>query len=318
MMSPFISFNCPGTEHIVPIKQCLKECQHPRPIKIYGQIACLSTPTLAKIAEQRTWQGKPSTTQCISGTREAYLTIVEDFAINPHDRAFSLTGTMHHARLEAVAKRYDFNELSEEFLDGEVTGVIDRLVPDRDKGSSYELWDYKNIGSYKIAKAMGIVAVGMKDDPSGEVYKTTSKYGAKGTVKQIKVFGEDEAQADMWDYELPLNHYRIKMEELGFPVSKMIMQAMARDFGLAVAKSRGITSQFYLMPVKRMDDKDVIVYFTQKANALLHYLDAVELPPMCSERERWDGRKCQGYCDVVQFCPEGLAIKKGEGNNGND
>lgn len=312
---PYVSFNCPGTDFIVPIDECLKGCKHPRPINIYGKIACLSLPTLAKIAEQRVWKRVPSTTQCISGTREAYLTITEDYAICPHERAFSVTGTMHHARLEAVAKALNFNELSEEFMDGEVTGILDRLVPDADKPDHYELWDYKNIGSFKIAKALGIVATGMIDDPSGELYKSKSKYGAAGTVKQIKVFGEDESQADMEDYVLQINHYRLKIEALGFPVSKMIIQAMCRDYGLATAKSRGVTSQFYLMPVKRMDDSEVLDYFKTKAVALLSALESGSMPNPCSEKERWDGRKCQGYCDVVSFCPEGLAIKNGEVSN---
>jgi len=296
----------------------LKECQHPREIIIDGKvelIACLSTPTLAKIAEQRIWTGKPSTTQLISGTREEFLKIIKEYVVNPHERAFALAGTMHHARLEAVANKLNLNELSEEFLDGEVTGVLDRLVPDRSNPDFYELWDYKNIGSFKVAKAMGIVSIGTKDDPSGAVYKSSGKWGKAGTPKQVKVFGQDPAQAEMDDYTLQLNHYRTKIEALSFPVSKMIIQATVRDYGLATATSRGVTSQFYLMPVKRMDDSEVLDYFQNKSYALLSALESGSMPAPCSERERWDGRKCQGYCDVVSFCPEGLAIKNGEVSN---
>ena len=33
------------------------------------------------------------------------------------------------------------------------------------------------------------------------------------------------------------------------------------------------------------------------------------MPPVCSEEETWNGKRCISYCDVVEFCPEGRARK---------
>jgi len=297
---PLTRFICPDQEER-EISQCLQKC--PR-----TEGRCLSLPTLMAIADGRPWTGKPSTTQLLNGTRLAYLQITKGYSVDPFDRAFALLGSRHHHRFEVIAKK--LNALSEEKLDGEVTGILDLLVPDETiTEEAYELWDYKTSGSFKVAKALGLV--GRKvPDPTGEVYKTSGKWGKAGSIKMITQYERDLLAVDMWDWEFQLNHYRIKIEAIGFPVSKMKIQATVRDGGTMVAEGRGIDQNIFVIPVARYDDRLITDYFAQKREALLSALESKQLPPPCDAKETWDGRRCEAFCDVWQFCDVGVEAHK--------
>lgn len=279
-------FICPDKSR-VPVSQCLEHCDH----------RCLSLPTLQLISSVRPWKGKASTTQCLNGTRYSYLQIVKDYAVDPFQSAFALLGTNHHRRLEQVAQK--MNVLSEEKLSEEVTGIMDLLEPD---GDEYILTDYKTWGSFKVALTLG-VASRKVPDPSGALYKQDSKYGKKGEPKQIDEFYVDPQKADTFETDMQLNNYRIMLEGCGFPIKSMRIQATVRDGGTLSAKDRGITQNIIMIPVQRIDDNIVTSYFTAKNKLLIEALEQKKLPPPCSPREQWGGRKCKGYCDVSEFCP---------------
>lgn len=284
-----------------PVEECLNKCPCPE-----GR--CLSLPTLIEISQTRGWTGKPSTTQLINGTRYSYLEITKDYAVDPFDRAFALLGTQHHRRLDAIAQK--LNALPEEKLTGEVSGILDLLVPCETCGvEAYELWDYKTSGSFKVAKAIGLVGKKVPD-PSGEVYKTSGKWGKAGEPKMITIYEVDPNAVDMWDWELQLNNYRLMIEECGFPIKRMIIQDTVRDGGTFIAQNRGVEKNIYLIPVKKLDNEYVKEYFLTKKDRLLQALATDKLPPPCDSRESWEGNRCKSYCPVVEWCPEGLEIKE--------
>ena len=297
---PLTEFICPGGNR-VSITQCRQKCSRPE-----GR--CLSLPTLIAIADRRPWTGKPSTTQLLNGTRLTYLEITTNYAVDPFDRAFALLGTVHHRRLEVVAQK--LNALAEEKLDAEVTGILDLLVPDESaEKEAYELWDYKTSGSFKVAKALGMVGKKVPD-PSGARYEKSGSWGKAGDPKMITVWEREPAAADMWDWELQLNKYRVEIEIIGFPISRMFIQATVRDGGTMVANNRGITDNIIVIPVKRLDDSYVKEYYRAKREALLTALEKKELPPPCDSRESWGGKRCRSYCDVWEFCDVGRKARQ--------
>ncbi|MBC8274806.1 MAG: hypothetical protein H8E40_07555 [Chloroflexi bacterium] len=284
-------FICPDNQQVNK-EDCWQKCR-------IGQ-RCLTLPTLVAIGTDREWSGKPSTTQCINGTRLEFLKLTKDYYIDPYDRAFALLGTRHHEMLEAVSEK--LNVLSEEKLGDEVTGILDLIEPD---GDSYILSDYKTAGSYKVASAIGMIKVGKIPDPSGECYRSTGKWGKAGSPKMIDKFGINPDMANMQDWVLQLNNYRLLIESAGFPVSRIQIQATVRDGGTIVAKSRGITENIYMIPVKRLDDADVKDYFIDKSVALITAMETQQMPEPCSEQERWNGRRCKQYCEVWEHCELG-------------
>jgi hypothetical protein len=271
------NFECPdGAE--IEIQSCLKECQNCD--------RCLSLPTLRMIAEQRPWTGKPSTTQLLKGTREAYLEIIyDDLTMKPKDQVFRLLGTKAHDMLN----KFSINELSEDRLeDDNATGAFDLY-----DAENQTLYDYKTWGSYKVMKALGIEMV---DVETGEFYKSGEKKGQPKTRKEPR-----QGTPDMKDTELQLNHYRTLIEAAGFPVKSMLVEAVVRDGGTFSATGRGITENVYLIPVKRLPDEEVKEYFTAKADALTKALETGITEP-CTNEERWDDRKCKDYCGVNMHC----------------
>lgn len=247
---------------------------------------CLPARTLRLIGEQREWSGVPSTTQLLKGTRESYLEITEDFPIDPQDAIFRVIGTKSHGALEQFVGD---NELSEERLFDDVSsGQFDIY----DNGV---LIDTKTSGSYKVMKALGLKSI---DVDTGEIYKSGKKKGLPKTRKEIV----NGYHRERLDWAIQLNDYRIKIESCGFPVHTMAIEALVRDGNTFMAQSRGIDFNGRLIPINRISDHWIRRYMATKAKRLHEALKTGEMPPMCSYRETWGGKKCKRYCNVRDIC----------------
>ena len=256
----------------------------------------ITLPTLIHMSQQRDPDRKPSTTELLSGTCQAYLQRTEDYYINPQGNAFSLAGTLHHLKLETAAE--DISHLKSELKLEElgITGILDLYDAKRK-----HLIDYKNVGSYKVVQLLGIQHY--TDNHPTEVYRKSGKGGKRGTPKQVKIFYNDPEKADFGDWKWQLNFYRYLLEQNGYPVEKMFIQATVRDGGVQVATSRGVNQNIYLVEVPLIHDDHLLEKFLTKRDALLHALKNKELPDICNEEERWGGNKCKSYCDVRDICP---------------
>lgn len=249
---------------------------------------CLSIRTLRLVADQRPWTGTPSTTQLLKGTREAYLEITTTYAIDPQKALFRVHGSKGHAILD---KFTGANELGEERLsDGISSGAFDFYDAETEN-----LFDTKTSGSYKVRKALGLYQI---DVPTGEVYKTGDKKGQPKTRKEWQQGG----RRDLLDWAIQLNDYRIKLESCGFPVKRMFIEAICRDGGIQAASRNGIEQNGVLIPIIKIPDRHIKAYMTAKRDALINSLRSDGMPIKCRSRESWNGRKCQGYCDVSEHC----------------
>ncbi|KKM58125.1 hypothetical protein LCGC14_1549750 [marine sediment metagenome] len=253
-----------------PISECLVKC--PRP-----EGRCLRLPTLHEVGKDRPWTGKPSTTQSLNPTRMEYLKITKDYAVAPNSRAFVLLGSRHHYKLELAGKELDGIEV-EKRLQGDTTGILDLLEPDELADGFYVLTDYKSWGSFAVAKFLGISDA----DGTYERHQTT----------------------------LQLNNYRVKVEALGFPVSRLLIQCTVRDGNTKSAFINKIKENMPMLPVERMDDDYVQEYFLYKSYDLLTALENEVMPALCLYEERWNGKRCLKYCEVAKFCPEGAKVTK--------
>uniref|UniRef100_A0A6M3LF92 PD-(D/E)XK nuclease superfamily protein n=1 Tax=viral metagenome TaxID=1070528 RepID=A0A6M3LF92_9ZZZZ len=246
---------------------------------------------------------QPSTTELLNGTLHSFLKLTKPYYVDPDSRAFMIAGSKHHAGLDAIAK-----ELG---LAAEVALSIDRdifdLVELEEEG--LVLTDYKLWGSFKVAMALGIVEIGKKPDPSGDVYKSSGKWGKAGSPKMIPEFGIDPSKIDNWEVELQLNRYRVMLEALGVKVNRMQIQVTVRDGGLYIANQRGVERNTYKIPVRIMDDEEVKEYFSYKDTCLKTALAHNEWEYPCTDKESWDGIRCKRFCDVADYCPKGILVK---------
>ena len=285
---PLTRYICPDGQQI-KIASCYEKCRM--------GMRCATLPALLSIGRQRPWTGTPSTTQLIKGTREAFLEITKEYAASPDSFAFAFIGTKAHARLE---KNEAINHLMEERLEEDgISGMFDLYGEEE---GIRTLADSKVSGSYRIARAIGLKEV--EEEVPGEVFRSGPRKGQPKTVKKIV-----QGEPDLGEWALQINHYRQLLESKGFPVDRMILQAIVRDGGTYLAKKRGVTRNIYLIDVPPLADAVVTDFFHAKRDALLSALDMDTIPPICSEDERWQDRKCAEYCRVAEFCDHGQAIK---------
>ncbi len=291
-MSPAIGFICPTDEVKILLTDCRKACR-------LGK-RCMTRASLRSILpdKPRTWQGRVGVTQCLGGTRSAYLQFTEDFYINPYSRVFSMWGSAAHAGLEASGDSHE-SVLERYFRLRGIGGIIDCYELEAEVGT---LTDYKFVGSFAVAKGLGLVRGGKIPDPSGALYKKSGSWGKAGTPKMVVQFVLDPDAIDMWEWKMQLNLYRIMLWEEGLKVDVMQVQAGVRDGNSLSAHNRGLHLPMYLITIPRLDDKYVLTYFEGKRDALIHAMEHGELPPPCNHHETWDGRKCEDYCDVWQHC----------------
>ena len=83
----------------------------------------------------------------------------------------------------------------------------------------------------------------------------------------------------------------------------MYVQITVRDGGIQAARDRGVENKIYLIEVPHIHNDHIEDKFTTKRDALVEALSLGKLPEMCSEEERWGGKKCQYYCDARDVCP---------------
>ncbi len=259
-----------------PISVCLERC--PRP-----EGRCLALSHLIYIGHtEREFNGKFSVTQLIKPTRIAYLELTCDYAVDPDGMAFMMYGSLHHKRLDIINKKLD-NGLSEYTMKQGINGTLDRLEPDELNEGYFKLIDYKLVGAYSVAKALGI--------HNGE-----------------------EVDPDMFEWELQLNRYTSMVEadptiSKLFPISRLFIQATIRDSGLKQINMLKLPKRMPLIPVKRLPPDFVAEYFLTKEYLLHKALETNTIPGMCSFSEHWGNRRCKSYCNVAETCPEGRSIK---------
>lgn len=285
-----LNFICPD-KYEISTQSCLASCRM--------EHRCLTLPTLKMIATTREWSGEPSTTQCLNGTMEEYLKLTKPFSVVPESKAFMLAGTKHHKALEDVARELG---LPAEIALNVDKDIFDLLEFEEDK---LVMTDYKLWGSYKVAKVLGIVKVGTQPDPTGAVYKTNSRWGKAGEPKMVPVFARKPELEDNLETELQQNRYKLLLKKIGVDIHRMQLQVTVRDGGIALAYSRGVYQNIYLIPVKELEPDIVEGYFEMKKTALIGAMIHGWSTP-CDSRECWEGRKCQAYCDVWHYCPRGV------------
>ena len=88
----------------------------------------------------------------------------------------------------------------------------------------------------------------------------------------------------------------------------MFIQALCRDSNLRTAAERGIDKAVYIIPINKISDCWLLRYFGKKASMLRAALRTKTMPPPCSVKETWHGRKCLEFCEVREKCPHAAAL----------
>jgi hypothetical protein len=261
-------------------EECLKECRL--------KDRCSPRSYLKLSGQAREWNNIPSVTQLIQGIRESYLMIKNDYAESPEGNTFSIAGTKSHAALE----KFGIDPEKGITYEG-ISGIPDEIDED-------VLIDYKFIGSFKVAKVLGIR---MEEKETGEYFKN-----GKPKVKKVPVFGE----RDFAEYGKQINMYRLMVEQTGIKIKQQKLFMVPRDGNLWVAYNRGVYDPMYYLDVPFIDDQELKTWFLSRRDQLLNAVADNELPPRCSDEECWNGSKCKGkttpkgkhipYCQMTEFC----------------
>lgn len=293
---PITMFRCPPDEGVIKVKECLK----PGGCRLNKR--CSTLPYLRMVSKSRDWRGvTPSAAG--NGPRHIGLKEVINYAVNPYEMSFAALGTGVHGKLSVHHLVKGF--VSEQGFDDKLIKAIpDLLEPDEDNMGFYILYDYKTFGSFKVTKALGLVPD--KENPKlnkkGELTYYKSGY-KKGKVRyNVK---QDKDAVDIHDAELQLNRYRIVVEENGYPISSMYIQAIVRDGNTYIAKSREIHEPVYMIPIKRLDNKYVLDFYASLQAECDEFFETGWIR-RCSAWESWDGRKCKNinYCPVIPECEQ--------------
>ncbi len=260
------------------------------------------------VKSERPWTGKPSVTQLLLGTREAFLRIVTDYGVEPDGAAYRVLGTLGHAVLAESA--LDPAEI--QLVEGDETGTADVLER---HGDGWWLTDYKVWGSFKVMQALGAAVEKRQVEELGKPV-----FFKNGNPKTRNVVVLDPSRADPGEVVMQLNRYASKVEaEKRLRVDRLMLCMIVRDGGTQSARARGIDKHVYYVEVPRLERAQVDGAFEERGHALLQALQAhrelVEsgwpaekalteaMPPICSDKENWGGKKClDGYCPVAAAC----------------
>lgn len=263
---------------------------------------CAPLAYLRKCGAEREWKGTPSTTQLQNGTREAYLKITQDYAIDPQQRVWAILGTNAHGYLE---EHSDTGKAETQMFVDDTSGTCDEI----EKQPNGETWmiDYKTSGSFKAKKIVGLTLDRVEKLYDSDGVPVMDK---KGKQREVKFFKLDPANADFGDYLYQLNRYRVMAKKtFDITIDRMMIMCFVRDGGLQMTVASGLENNFYYVEVPFVDDEVIEKYFNDKRDALLKALEEKKMPPVCSPTECWDGGKCEKYCEVKGFCTNNPYLK---------
>lgn len=294
---PWTKFICPDQVEI-PITECLEKCR-------MDQGRCVALPTLQMFAKgRREWKGVLSTTAGLNGSRLEYLKITREYAEAPCSRAFALLGTFHHLRFQKMDLP---DTLSEVWLEDEIgSGMFDYY-----DAQERTIYDFKTCGAWKICKVLGKRKV--EEPIPGEYFKSGPR---KGEQKTKKVW--EMCPPDTFDWAMQGSRYSWMLIDIGFPVDKYIVQATVRDFTRQTSRQYGLERQIYLIEIPILRRDQVVEFYALKSLRLKEALESGVMPEPCSPTERWDDRRCIGYCPVVKFCDYGMEVKQKHQEDAND
>jgi hypothetical protein len=299
-------FLCPDGESI-EIAKCLMPkgcCMNQR---------CGTLSFLYLIGFDRKWEGV-SPSSAGNGPRNLYLKAVSDYTIDPQQRVWAAFGTSTHEKLGM--HKYNKDVLSEERLsDDEMKGIADCLEYDEAEFNKFILTDHKSWGSFKVAKALGIISESREetvlDDKGRPVILKSGRNAGRPKTRKVTEIITDPSKADLRAEELQINRYRIFYEQYGFPISRMQIQVVSRDGGTYIAKNRGIDKNLYIIPVKRLPNNDVLEFYRTLANEVNEAF-RTGYARKCNMWESWERRRCDGgYCEVIDACKQ-MSEKAGE------
>lgn len=233
-------------------------------------------------------------TELLEGTRAAYLKKTADYSVDPQARLTALLGTGLHAALEGHA----YGDISSEVrLYGEYcSGKYDLYGAVLDEDDAV-LADIKTVNAAKLSRALGFYKA---DVPcTGDYFKSGPRKGQQKTKKEWRTDGVHH----IIDWAVQLNAYRILLEAEGQPVSRMVVQAIVRDWGARATSEQNLDRAAYIISVPKISDRWISRYLGFKAVMLEMALKHGITPSPCRPRERWSGdRKCLEFCDVADYC----------------
>lgn len=256
---PAIGFICPDGEKI-RFEDCFSECRLKDSLPAER---CKALPFLRRVSWQRKWNGNPSVTELLQGTREMWLKITCTYYINPDNRTYALLGTGIHGVLEKLTEG---DHLSEERLIGDIcSGQFDFY-----DGQAQILYDYKTWGSYKLKNL---------NNPAQRASSLLQ------TSIQLSYY------RDILKEHLPE----------GYSIKKLAVQVINRDGGTWISFSRGISERSPLIILHGVSSHWVKKYLSKKRQMLEQALKN-DYAPLCRRIETWNGKKCKGFCDVSEIC----------------
>lgn len=270
-------FRCPDGEKI-EIGECYEKCRMAE--------RCMVLPVLKAVGKTRAWYGKPSVTQLLKDTRQTYLEIVNDYAIDPQKSIASMIGTNSHSLMENnVPNGY----LSEVRLEDDITsGQFDAYDM-----KTKTLIDFKFFGAYRIAMALG---KRMRWVNKGVYVRGVNK----GKPKWEQVY-QDGGVRDVLEISKQLSYYKLLMKQHGLEVENIQVQMLVRGGLDKTAKSYGLDRMSYVVRLNGISERWIRIYMKAKYDRLMKALETNELPPVC--KERWNDLRCKDYCGVNEFCP---------------
>jgi hypothetical protein len=256
---PITGFICPDGE-AVSLEDCFRECR----IKHLFQTGrCKALPFLKRAGKDRPWDGKLSSTQILTGTREILLKVTKPYHINPSRKVAAIIGTNTHN----ILYRLTDSTYAEETLYNElIKGTYDMYDPE-----TGTLYDYKTWGAWKIVKALS-------EDTS------------------------QRADA-LFDVTVQMNQYRILLKQKypQLEIKQLAVQVISRETNLKTTRQMGLMDDAPVILIPEIDSSIIERYQAVK-NICVQKAFLTDWAPLCRERETWGGKKCSGYCDVSHIC----------------
>ena len=249
----------------MPAKGIVCTLQTPSVKKTFDECRACTNPCMPDsfrewIFSDRPLRDKFSITQLQKPTRVLLLELAKEFYFDIISAYSRLRGSLIH---QALASHPEPGTLHEKaIIINDVIGHYDLYDP-----KTKALWDYKNVGAYKIKKILA--------DPDNE----------------------------LTEYKTQLSFYARGLKEAGLPVEKAFIWLLCSDWNAGVLRRDKIVP-WQKVPIKLLPD-ELIEQFVTIQLARIEAATTLQWAPHCTSQETWEGKRCTPqWCPTIEYCQE--------------
>lgn len=226
------------------------------------------------------------------GYPDEIISAIKNDPYDKGDSEFSATGLIAPARQRVLRERHK-HELSTD-ADDEVFKLFGQI--------GHLLLERSGRGALDAVTERRFFTTVADTRVSAQIDSLSLKDGVLKDWKYTSVYGFMEGKKPKWEWSAQMNIQLELLRRNGFDANRLEIWGVLRDWRpREAAGNKKYPNKVACHEIEIVPREKTVKYIESRIMA--HRAAEKELP-YCTPKENWNGKRCEGYCDVNRFCKQ--------------